>query len=254
MGYWRKRRLAVALTKWRDRRKSLSCSPHPRYAVVYDNAVANSVLWGSMRHIFSQGDYDGACFLYAVANAYAAVTGQRPPCDAWDQGIRALKHAHDFLGGCIGTTEHFSATPHDIPTAVSIMLKAFNNLGPRVQWAHLPALDTLEQLASYVDERAVVIFHYQGKTAQIDAIDHWVCAVASTMKPLALHLACSYRKVDADWHGHRRYRERYHKQVKRYSNNWLGLHHECRIVAGSVFRIWRDETGQDTAKTETVCH
>jgi len=203
-----------------------------------------------MKHIYSQGDYDGACFLYALANAYSAVTGQRPPCGAWDMGIRSLHYAHDFLGGCIGTSEHFSADPQNIPAAVSVMLSSFNSTGSTVQWAHLPALHELGQLAPLVDHKGVIIFRYQGETAHIDAIDHWVCAVATTVKPFRLHLACSYRKTHEDWKPGGRYREQYHEKMKRYSNNWLGLRHDCRIVAGSIFRIWRDDTGQEAGKTK----
>lgn len=194
-----------------------------------------------MKHIFSQGDYDGACFLYALANAYSAVTGKRPPCGAWDEGIRSLTYAHDFLGGCIGTTEHFSSDPQNIPAAVAIMLTSFNSTGPSVRWAHLPLVHEASQLAPHVDRRGVVIFRYQGETAHVAQIDHWVCGVAVTAKPLKLHLACSYRKTQEDWRPGGRYQERYHQEVKRYSNNWLDHHHDCQILAGSVFRIWQEE-------------
>jgi hypothetical protein len=98
------------------------------------------------------------------------------------------------------------------------MLSSLNSSGLSVQWAH------------------------------IDAIDHWVCGVAATVKPFRLHMACSYRKTHEDWKPGGQYREQYHEKVKRYFNNWLGLHHDCRIVTGSVFRIWREDTGQTPAE------
>lgn len=194
-----------------------------------------------MKHIFSQGDYDGACFLYSLANAYFALTGQRPSCGAWDNGIRAIKHGHDFLGGCIGTTEHFSAHPQTVPAAVAIMLTSFNDAGAVVQWKHLPAVHELSQLSALVGLGSVVIFRYQGETALVDPVDHWVCGVAVTTRPFRLHLACSYRRAQDDWRPGGHYRERHHHGMERYSNNWLGRHHDCRIVAGSVFRLWREE-------------
>lgn len=193
-----------------------------------------------MKHIYSQGDYDGACFLYALANAYSAVTGKKPPCSAWDNGIRTLKYAHDFLGGCIGTTEHFSSDPQNIPAAVTIMLSSFNSASPSVRWVQLPTVDKVSHLATLVDRDGVVIFHYQGETTHVASIDHWVCGVAATTRPLRLHLACSYRKTQDDGKDGGRYRELYHPGVKRYSNNWLGRQHHCQIFAGSVFRIWQE--------------
>jgi len=191
-----------------------------------------------MRHIFSQGDYDGACFLYALANAYFAVTGHRPSCGAWDRGIRAVQHAHDFLGGCIGTTEHFSSDPQTIPAAVAIMLTSFNSDGPPVQWRQCATACDVQGIAPFIDRRGVVVFRYQGETAQVEPIDHWVCGVAVGRRPIRLHLACSYRKSQDDWQPGGRYRERRHPEIGRYSNNWLASHHDCRIVPGSAFRVW----------------
>jgi hypothetical protein len=52
------------------------------------------------RRIFAQGDLDGACFLYSIVNAHAALCGQPPEfarvCAAFGQ----VDHPADFtLGG-----------------------------------------------------------------------------------------------------------------------------------------------------------
>lgn len=191
-----------------------------------------------MRHILTQGDYDGACFLYALANAYKIITGKTPPCTAWDSGVKALKHADDFLGCCIGTTRHFSSGPQTL-RVVAIMIEAFSSKGPRVCWEHLPAVTAITEAASFIDRQAVVIFRYKGATAHIVDTDHWVCAVASNPKPFRLHLACSYRRLQDDRVQNKRYREQYHQELGRYSNNWVDSRHPMRIISRSVFRIWK---------------
>jgi hypothetical protein len=193
----------------------------------------------TMRQIFTQGDYDGACFLYALANAYTAVTGKAPSCDAWDTGIRSLRHRNDFLGGCIGTTEHFSSDPKTLKEAVAIMLASFNSDGPAVGWKDFPDVNTISEIASRIDLNGVVVFRYKGVTAHVADIDHWACGVAFTEKPFRLHLACSYRRTQDDRTHDKQYRERYHQQLGRYSNNWLDSRHGVKIFPGSVFRIWK---------------
>ena len=191
-----------------------------------------------MRHIFTQGDYDGACFLYALTNAYKIITGKSPSCNAWDRGVRSLKHADDFLGCCIGTTEHFSSGPQ-IVKAVAIMLKAFSSDSPVVQWKHLSGVKNIAEVASFIDREGVVVFRYKGVTAHVDDIDHWVCGVASAQKPFKLHLACSYRRVQDVRQQNKRYREQYHQDFGRYSNNWVDDRHAIQIIPGSVFRLWK---------------
>ena len=191
-----------------------------------------------IRHILTQGDYDGACFLYALANAYKIIAGNPPSCTAWDSGVRALKHADDFLGCCIGTTQHFSSGPQT-SKVVGIMLDAFGNDGPQVRCEHLPKVTTITEVASLIDRQTVVIFRYKGATAHVADIDHWVCGVASRQKPFKLHLACSYRRVQDDRQQNKRYREQYHTALDRYSNNWVDSRHAIRITSQTVFRIYK---------------
>ena len=195
-----------------------------------------------MRHIFTQGDYDGACFLYALANAYQAVTGRAPSCRAWDAGIRSLMHSSDFLGGCIGTTEHFASGPDALQEAVRIILGSYGGDGPTVDWRAFPEVTDLDGITPLVDAYGVVVFRYQGATAKVSDIDHWVCGVAVAARPFRLHLACSFRGTqDARTEG-KRYRERYIQRYDRYSNNWLSRRHEIKFFPSSVFRVGKAGT------------
>jgi len=68
------------------------------------------------RKILAQGDKDGACFLYSIANAYVALTGKTITRSKWTSAIRASPFKmEDFLSGR-GTeklddnTEYFEVT------------------------------------------------------------------------------------------------------------------------------------------------
>ena len=75
------------------------------------------------RQIHTQGDFDGACFLYAIANAYTALTKSRPKYKDWDSGIGKIPHPVDFLRGCSGgTTQNYAKESALLGKAVDAML------------------------------------------------------------------------------------------------------------------------------------
>jgi hypothetical protein len=55
-------------------------------------------------HVYFQGLLDDACFLYALANAYKALTFKRATREHWDRAISRLPDPAVFLGGP-GATE-----------------------------------------------------------------------------------------------------------------------------------------------------
>lgn len=63
----------------------------------------------SARTIYTQGDPDGAWFLYALANAYRALTGSEAKLERFGATVQALDHATDFFH--TGTTDHYEDNP-----------------------------------------------------------------------------------------------------------------------------------------------
>jgi hypothetical protein len=52
------------------------------------------------RKILAQGDRDGACFLYSIANSYSALTSKQLSRDKWRKSINAIPfRIDDFLSG-----------------------------------------------------------------------------------------------------------------------------------------------------------
>lgn len=63
------------------------------------------------RKIFAQGDLDGACFLYSIANSYVALTSKKLTCTQWKHSLRALPFKlDDYLTG--KGTEALDDTPN----------------------------------------------------------------------------------------------------------------------------------------------
>lgn len=50
-----------------------------------------------MNKILSQGEYDGGCFLYSAANAYRTLTGRKPTQKRWNEALKWIPFASDFI-------------------------------------------------------------------------------------------------------------------------------------------------------------
>jgi hypothetical protein len=98
-----------------------------------------------------------------------------------------------------------------------------------------PAVRTLEGASSLIDERAVAVVRYQGASRFAKNVDHWVCAVASDVKPTRLHVACSIRWSDVYRFGEDEYEE-FEVAFGRRANDAL-VEPEASIVAGSVLSV-----------------
>lgn len=130
------------------------------------------------RKIYSQGEFDGACFLYSVANAVRAATGKGISRGDWERAVEGLPfRTTEFLGG-LGTL----ALDH-LPGALSVFASSFGrSLRSTVAIETLPRLIPLD-LQSAVGEGKIAI-------ASIDDGDHWV-AILDVVDGIAF-CACSW--------------------------------------------------------------
>jgi hypothetical protein len=55
------------------------------------------------RKLMSQGDFDSACFLYAIANASIALTGKRVTYAKWNDALNSISHHKAFRLAGTGT-------------------------------------------------------------------------------------------------------------------------------------------------------
>jgi hypothetical protein len=74
------------------------------------------------RKIYSQGVFDGACFLYSLANAVRSVTRQAIPEENWARSIAKLPFStQDLLGG--SGTEKLDHAPGALLLAAQMFVK-----------------------------------------------------------------------------------------------------------------------------------
>ncbi|MFC1736380.1 hypothetical protein ACFL1X_09690 [Candidatus Hydrogenedentota bacterium] len=189
------------------------------------------------RRIHTQGDFDGACFLYAIANAYTALTNRRPRLEDWDSGIRQIPYAVDFLQGCVGTTQRHEKNHALLTETILTMLTELSARDSLIQAELQSDITDIVAISSLVTHNSVAILWYRGQTAFVDAGDHWVCAVAKNEEPFRLHVACSIRRSDDGHLNDRDYAEVHHSDLDRWSNDCITSKHGIEIMRGSVFKI-----------------
>lgn len=181
--------------------------------------------------IYHQGFFDGACFLYAQANAYKALTGKKVGREQWDRPVALLPQPVRFFGlpGAQGLP-YDEAVDH-----INSLLSAFSDPGEEFIVDQLSREAGIEELCAAVAPDSVVVFAFGGQTEFQKLDSHLVCGVSASDDPTALHLACSnaffFRHL---MHGG--YVERHDPALGRYSNDSIPA--GSPVVIAPYFR-WR---------------
>jgi hypothetical protein len=184
------------------------------------------------RHIFHQGLWDGTCFLYAIANAYKALTRNKVTRQKWDRAAPLIPNPLDFLGG-VGAT---ALSNDDATSLIEDFLEAFSEPGERVEIDRLSRTASTADIGDEISPVAVVLFGFSGPTEVHHPKSHIVCGVSTSAEPALLHLACSAAMSsrllrDGD------YFERFHPSVGRYSNDSIRVDGEVRIAPDWRWRL-----------------
>jgi hypothetical protein len=185
--------------------------------------------------IYFQGILDGACFLYAPANAYKALTGKRVPRDIWNQAITRVPDPAAFLGGPGATELHHE----DARRLLEAILEELSDPDESFVIDQLSPGAGIVDLCAEVSTASVVLFAFGGRTEFQHPVAHIVCAVATSEGPPAtLHLACS----TAFWGRYLQtgeYAERHHSDLDRWSNDSISADHPVTIAPNFRWRITR---------------
>jgi hypothetical protein len=182
------------------------------------------------RQIYHQGFWDGACFLYAIANAYKALTGNKVEREKWDRGVRYVPRPLDLLSG-VGAT---SLSYDEAVALVEGMLGTFSEPDESFEVVQLDNQATTAGIADQIAADSVVLFAFGGPTEVHEPENHIVCGVASDAN--ALHLSCSAafssrHLRDGD------YVETYHPSVGRYSNDVIAIGGPVRVAPRWRWRV-----------------
>jgi len=190
------------------------------------------------RMIYAQGDFDGACFLYSIGNAYVALRGEMADFGRLCAAMAQVDHPGDFLNGCVGTTGAYEKRYDLLEANIRRMLATLAGSGPgapHFEVARLTAPPRPEALARLINPQSVVILRYQGSSQNAAAMDHWVCAVDCDAPGGLIHVACSvglHKAVDEG----RLYQETIHANGRR-SNDVLTREREHTVIEGEVFQV-----------------
>lgn len=183
--------------------------------------------------VYFQGILDGACFLYAQANVYKALTGKRVTREHWNKAIALVPDPAAFLGGP-GATQ----LPHEeAQRFIETVLGELKDPGEEFTLERLDPTAQIADLGVHVSPESVVLFAYGGRTEFQNPESHIVCGVAATGGPdAALHLACS----TAFWGRYLstgEYAERHHPDLGRWSNDSIPVGNPVTIAPNHRWRI-----------------
>jgi hypothetical protein len=141
-----------------------------------------------MIKIYSQGDLDGACFLYSIANAYKALTRKNVTSRAWSKALNSVLLLEDFMDSTVGT-ERYNDDALLFEAVINNMLGAFSRkISFEVTQVKCRNIASIKKLIS---EKAVVIFCYMVEKDGKEIINHWTCGVGLHDSPPGVQVACS---------------------------------------------------------------
>ena len=133
------------------------------------------------RKYLMQGDLDGACFLYSIANSVVALTSKQPNVNQWANALPYIPFAHDFISGNVGTKNY---DDHSEIYKFAVQ-QAISEFSPKKRYdiAVHPNTSCINQIASLISASSVVVLNLSG--------DHWICVVDVNEEKNALLSACS---------------------------------------------------------------
>ncbi len=111
-------------------------------------------------HLYFQGFLDDACLLYALANAYKALTGKRVTREHWKRAITQLPDPAAFLGGP-GATE---LRVGEDARLIGDILGAYSDPGETFTLERLSQSAGIADFCSAISIDSVVVFAYGGPT------------------------------------------------------------------------------------------
>lgn len=174
-------------------------------------------------HICSQGEYDGACFLYSITNAYKMLCGKRPTYKMWDKALEQVPFKEDFIvdTGTFRYDDNMELYVH----AAERMLNEFSRSQFSLKVNPFPEVKSKKNLEGLINGNSILVFCIDGK--------HWVAAVDIDNE--YIYLADSFRLITEGV----KYCEKVSSKLKRHYNhvkklapfNWFYNPSALQIVA-----------------------
>lgn len=175
------------------------------------------------RIYLTQGDLDGACFLYSIANSVAALSAKKPTVKQWSKALEYIPSASDFLDGSIGTKNYDDR--HEIyKFAIEQALSEYSPSHNYNVLSH-PDIDNISQISKLIGHDSVAILNING--------EHWICVVDIEKSKNKLFAACSDVTDTQIFY----YKELKCDRFDRFFNKEYQLNAKCSIYKPSVIQI-----------------
>lgn len=131
--------------------------------------------------IYTQGHFDGACFLYAICNAYSALTGGEVTSAKWNKLIPKVPFLQDFMSekGTDGIDDNI------LECISANMLNAISS-----KYAFKINRCDKKSLNKKINNTSVAIFAIAGDTEKQKKLDHWVCGVGAEKSNILIACSC----------------------------------------------------------------
>ena len=137
------------------------------------------------KFIHTQGDLDGACFLYSLINASQSIGKKSFSRTQWNSMIAQLKNTTDFLRSDIGTAESDDFPSRQEKLANLVLATAFPKGAYAARW--ISPLNKHSKLDTLITLKSSIVLSNKS---------HWYTVVDVCNDDL--YLACSWRRHDPD--------------------------------------------------------
>lgn len=169
--------------------------------------------------IRTQGDLDGACFLYALANATQAITNLQITTTAWSAMVAELSNPMDFLDQGCGTRH----SDGDVFKQENLANRLLKGLSPRgaLTAKNLSPLNKHCAFDEIITNRSALV---------LGSPQHWYCIVDFDSDNL--YIACSWSLHEQ---GHQ-YKERKSRRLGR-TYNRVDSRERLRVFQSRGFMV-----------------
>lgn len=173
------------------------------------------------RRYLIQGDLDGACFLYSIANTVVVLSGRKPTIGQWAKSLQYIPFSADFLNGNVGTKNY----DEKIELYEFSIKQALSEFSPNKKYevTSFPNIKSITEVNKLIDKSSVVILNINS--------EHWVCVVSTLSSQNKLLTVCSdvtNRIYD--------YTESRAEDGRFFNREYI-INHDNAIHRPSVFRI-----------------
>ncbi len=133
------------------------------------------------RKYLMQGDLDGACFLYSIANSVVVLTSRKPTVSQWSKALQYIPFSSDFLNGKVGT-KNYDDRSELYRFAASQALSEYSPTNEFIVTDH-PRAKSISDIKGLISINSVVVLNLNE--------EHWVCVVDVDETSSSLLSVCS---------------------------------------------------------------